>query len=88
MCGISGTLPQAFTLAKASENVQTSIELSNNRLTGQLPAGLLTMANTLLLQNNMFSGSLPAGTADTPKAVELNLSGNRLEVSGVSDILL
>jgi hypothetical protein len=89
MCGISGTLPQSFNFAQASvDGSNTVIDLSNNRLAGQLPAGLLTMANVLFLQNNMFSGSLPAGaagTADMPRATVLDLSGNLLEVRCIGD---
>jgi hypothetical protein len=81
VCGISGSLPQSFTFAAASPDVSTMLDLSNNRLAGQLPQGLLTVANAVYLQNNLFSGSVPAGTADRPRAFLLDLSGNQLEVS-------
>jgi hypothetical protein len=87
MCGISGTLPATFKFDSAAlGGAQTLLDLSNNRLTGQLPQGLLAMASTLYLQNNMFSGSLPAGTTDLAQVVVLDLSKNQLEVSRASDV--
>jgi hypothetical protein len=79
LCGIQGTLPSFGGQAKLAK-----LDLSNNHLSNQLPAGFVLNAYELHLQNNMFTGSIPgaeyrAGLRGEGARV-VNLSGNRLEV--------
>jgi hypothetical protein len=82
-CGISGTLPNIRLLGDTSTWWQsgTSLVLNNNRLTGQLPSGLLSMANLVVLDNNMFSGSIPSGRGLSDVVARyVYLAGNGLMV--------
>jgi hypothetical protein len=84
-CGISGTLPN-IQLRGKSPRTFTSFDLSGNQLTGQLPAGLLSLATLVSLPNNRFSGSIPGvqvagGVVADVVAVDINLQGNDLKVT-------
>lgn len=58
----------------------TAVMLSNNNLTGPIPAGLkdLTDLTTLRLFNNKLTGSIPSWLALLPNLTELDLRNNDL----------
>jgi hypothetical protein len=85
-CGISGTLPTIKwqCLASPSGHIGSTLSLSNNRLTGQLPQNLLSLAEHVDLANNTFTGSIPSEGGPAFQAViarDINLANNQLEVS-------
>jgi hypothetical protein len=88
-CGLSGTLPEMRLLGKAATG-NTFVDLSFNQLTGQLPAGLLSLADVINLSHNHFTGSLPGVVQTdnvsflTPK--ELSLNDNGLEVRVLHEV--
>jgi hypothetical protein len=89
-CGISGTLPSIKLRGDTPSTPWQSISslfLFNNQLTGQLPTGLLSLADVVGLANNKFSGSVPSGRglADVV-ASTIYLAGNDLKV-GSSPLL-
>jgi RHS repeat-associated protein len=58
----------------------TAIDLSNNKLSGSLPAelGNLTKLTSLILNNNLFTGSIPRSYGNLTKVIYLYLSTNEL----------
>lgn len=85
LCGLSGTLPNMKLASSCRSDGQYSyLDLSFNQLTGQLPSGLLSLAQDINLSHNRFSGSIPGITkpdnasVHTPLALALN--DNQLEV--------
>jgi hypothetical protein len=54
-----------------------TFDITNNQLTGQLPAGLFEARNlqTLALSINCFTGSLPPSMCSMSKAVVISLDG-------------
>jgi hypothetical protein len=89
LCGVSGTLPD---VAESGLKLE-SLDLSYNRLTGQLPLSLLlpsgqdagdqSVLHKVSLQHNTFSGSIPGCSKQQatglPK-LQIDLSDNALEV--------
>ena len=78
---LHGSIPSdmltATTVAKVRE-----INMWGNALTGQIPAGLGTLAQTLThleLQENYLGGTLPPELGDLSALTSLNLSNNRLK---------
>ena len=58
----------------------TRLELSENQLTGEIPAGLGNLANLtgLYLNNNQLSGEIPAGLGNLTNLTRLYLNNNQL----------
>ncbi len=58
----------------------TRLDLSNNRIPGNIPVELrsLSRLETLLLNNNRFTGEIPSGFGDLAQIRELDLSANAL----------
>jgi hypothetical protein len=88
LCGLSGALPslnlQGSLVGDWAESLSTfnsALDMSNNQLTGQLPAHLLAFAHNIHLGNNRFSGTIP-GMAEglNGRVVEINLCNNELKV--------
>jgi hypothetical protein len=88
LCGLNGSLPLIPSDSIAGHSL-TTLDLSNNQLTGQLPSSLVWLAAIVSLQNNKFSGSIPGavgrrnGRLQTARVTELDLSGNQLKVRGI-----
>jgi hypothetical protein len=86
LCGLSGTLPQLKLQGLPYPGVE--INLSNNQLTGQLPAGLLAFAEKIYLGNNRFSGLIPDVALDVEaRTNRIDLSNNQLKVIQVTGLL-
>jgi Leucine-rich repeat (LRR) protein len=66
----------------------TSLELNNNNLIGQLPAGLENLSNltTFDLANNQLNGSIPASLGNLSELDYLSLWGNQL-IGNIPDSL-
>ncbi|KAI3831786.1 hypothetical protein MKW92_048290 [Papaver armeniacum] len=81
-CNISGDLPQPTPNFKCSSSIST-VELSGNRLSGDLPESIASCEalNILDLSHNKLSGSIPDQFGSSSSLALLNISFNQLSGS-------
>ncbi|CAK9229105.1 unnamed protein product [Sphagnum troendelagicum] len=81
--GLNGSIPDG---SIGMLTALKSLDLSNNFLTGGIPADFasLTSLSILLLSNNGFNGSLPSDLAGLTQLKTLDISHNKLESGGTS----
>ncbi|CBI39978.3 unnamed protein product, partial [Vitis vinifera] len=79
----SGTLP-----SKLARNL-SRVDISNNKFSGPIPAGISSLLNLLLFKasNNLFSGEIPVELTSLPSISTLSLDGNQLSGQLPLDII-